>query len=93
MPKKMIERRKRGFFGYVMLGIFWISNGFMAFWLFGTLAEWGKMHPVSHAEQAGAGLGMAIGLGVIFSIWACVAFVTGIFVLITRGRKEIIEVE
>ena len=68
-------------------------NGFMAIWLFGTLAEWGNMHPVSQAEQVGAGLGMAIGLGVKFSIWACVAIVTSIFVLLTRGRKEIIEVE
>lgn len=37
-------------------------------------------------ERAGAGLGMAIGLGVIFSIWACVAFVTGLFAYMTRGQ-------
>jgi hypothetical protein len=94
MPRKLIERRKRGFFGWIMLIFFWLANGTMALWLFGTLAEWGKMaKPMTEAERAGAGLGMAMGLGVIFSIWACVAIVTGLFAYMTRGRKEIIEME
>jgi hypothetical protein len=94
VTRKMIEKRRRGFFGWIFLTIFWLSNAFMAAWLAATLSRWGTMaQPISDAQKAGAGLGMAMGLGVIFSIWAGVAAVTGLFVLMTRGRKEIIEVE
>ena len=94
IKRRMVERRRRGFFGWIFLVIFWLANGFMALWLFGAMTHWGKMAtPVTDAEKAGAGLGMAVGLGVIFSIWACVAAVTGLFAMMTRGRKEIIEFE
>ena len=94
IKRRMIEKRKRGFFGWIFLTIFWLANAFMGFWLIGTLGEWGKMaKPTSEAAKAGAGLGIAMGLGVIFSIWACIAVVTGLFAFMTRGRKEIIEVE
>jgi hypothetical protein len=95
MARKLIETRKRGFFGYVTLALFWLANGLMALWLFGAMASWGKMGvaTMSEAEKAGAGLGMAIGLGVTFSIWACVAIITGLFAYMTRGRKEILEVD
>jgi len=90
----MIERRRRGFFGWIFLLIFWAANGFMALWLFGAMGEWGKLaKPMSDAERTGAGLGIAVGLGVIFSIWACVAIVTGLLAFMTRGPKEIIELE
>jgi hypothetical protein len=74
---------------------FWIANGFVALWLFTTLGGWGKMvhQPMSHAEEVGSGLGIIVGLGVIFSIWACVAAVTGLLAFMTRGPKEIVEVE
>jgi fatty acid desaturase len=94
MGKRIIERRRRGFFGWIMLLVFWLANGFMALWLFSAMGEWGKMaKPTSEAEKAGAGLGIAVGLGVIFSIWACVAIITGLFAYMTRGPKEIIEVQ
>jgi hypothetical protein len=59
------------------------------------MGEWGKHidKPMTEAEKAGAGLGIAVGLGVIFSIWACVAVVTGLFAYMTRGRMEMIEIE
>jgi hypothetical protein len=77
-----------------MLGIFWVSNGLMALWLFSTLGVWANMEQaVTEAEKVGQGLGIAIGLGVIFSIWACIALVTGLLTYMTRGTKEIIELE
>jgi hypothetical protein len=94
VTRKMIEKRRRGFFGWIFLSLFWLSNAFMAAWLVATLSSWGSLpKAVSQAEKTGAGLGMAMGLGMIFSIWACVAAVTGLFALMTRGRKEITEIE
>ncbi len=91
--KRMIERRRRGFIGWVFLIFFWLANGFMALWLFSAMGEWGKMaQPMTDAEKTGAGLGIAMALGVIFSIWACVAIITGALAFMTRGRKEIIEI-
>jgi hypothetical protein len=92
MPKRLIERRRRGFFGWITLVLFWLANGLMALWLFATLNQWGKMAPaLTDAEKAGTGIGMALGLGMILSVWACVAVITGLFAFMTRGRKEIIE--
>ena len=95
MARKLIERRRRGFFGWIFLVIFWAANGVMALWLFSAMGEWGKLaqRTMSEAEKTGTGLGIAMGLGVIFSIWACVAAVTGLFAYMSRGPKEIIETE
>jgi hypothetical protein len=95
MGKKFIERRRRGIFGWVFLLIFWAANGFMALWLIMTFAGWGGLlqQPMTDAEKAGAGIGIAMGLGIIFWIWIFVAAITGLFVLMTRGRKEITEIE
>jgi hypothetical protein len=95
MGKKFVEHRNRGFFGWVFLTIFWVANGLMALWLAAVIIGWGGQMegPLTDAEKAGAGIGIAIGLGVIFWMWVVVAAVTGLFVLMTRGRKEIIEIE
>lgn len=94
VKRRMIERRKRGFFGWVFLVVFWLANGFMGLWLFMTIGNWSEMaKPTSSAAKAGQDIGIVMGLGIIFSIWACVAAITGVFALMTRGRKEIIEIE
>ena len=94
ITRKTIETRKRGFFGWIFLTIFWLANAFMAIWLFGTLSKWGELAaPTTNAAKAGTGLGMAAGLGIIFSIWLCVSGVTGLLAFMSRGRKEIFEVE
>ena len=90
MARKLIERRKRGIFGKLILAVFWLANGLMALWFFAVTQEWSKMAtPVSDAEKAGQGLGIAAGLGILLSIWACVAIVTGLLAFMTRGNKEI----
>jgi fatty acid desaturase len=54
MPRKLIERRQRGFFGWIFLLIFWVANGLMALWLFGATSELSKMaKPMTEAEWAG----------------------------------------
>lgn len=95
MVKKFMERRKRGVFGWIFLTIFWIANGLMAVLVAAAFMGWGEQlqQPMSDAEKAGAGIGMAIGLGVVLWLWVFVAVITGLFVIMTRGRKEITEIE
>jgi hypothetical protein len=94
MVRKLIERRKRGFFGWIMLLIFWLANGFMALWLIVTINHWSNMaHEVSTAGKAGAAIGVGMGLTFLLATWFFVAIITGLLAYMTRGRKEIIETE
>ncbi len=94
MAKKYIEKRKRGVVGYIFLGLFWAANALMVVWLFSALAGMGGMEPAtSEAEQTGRNLGMAMGVGMILFFWAALAGITGLLAYMTRGRKEITEVE
>jgi uncharacterized membrane protein len=45
----------------------------------------------SSAEQAGTAIGGAIGMSMVIGLWAFGDIVLGIFVLLTRGKKIIIE--
>jgi hypothetical protein len=87
-----IERRKRGFFGWLFLLIFFAFNVLMIAWLF---TYWSEVLPLansgSEAEKAGAAIGATMGTGVILVFWACGAIVLGLFTLLTRGRKVIVE--
>jgi hypothetical protein len=87
-----IERRKRGFFGWLFLLIFIAFNLFMLAWI-GTY--WAAIAPHmdsgSTAAQAGAAIGATMGTGLIVGIWTCGALVLGLFALLTRGRKVVIE--
>lgn len=95
MPRKIIERRRRGLVGFVTLTFFWICNGFMVLWFAFVVKDWAILSSqlVTSAEKAGSGIGIVIGLGTIFSLWALVLAVTSVLVLMTRGRKEIIETD
>ncbi len=84
------EKRKRGFFGWIFLMLFWIFNLLMIAWLFATLGAWGELDPTtSEAQEAGRGLGMVVGLGMIFGLWAIGMVVFGGLAFATRGKKVI----
>lgn len=85
------ETRKRGFFGWVFLLVFFAFNAFMAFWL---ISYWGSVSDLSvgsEAAKAGRAIGGTIGSGVIVFFWVAGAVILGIFTLLTRGKKTIIE--
>lgn len=48
MVRKLVERRRRGVFGKIMPAVFWLANGFMALWLFGTV---GFAHAASSDDE------------------------------------------
>lgn len=86
------EIRKRGIFGKVILGIFWLWNALMAYSLFSGLANVGTSGMgTTDAEKAGAALGTAIGFGMVLTLWALGAFILGLLVFFTRGQKTIVE--
>lgn len=95
VTRRMIERRRRGFFGWVFLLIFWGFNALMLFSILGGVGENAK-HVATIADpqmrkayEAGTGLGIMIWL--IF--WAAGAVVFGLLAHFTRGKRELIEVE
>jgi uncharacterized membrane protein YhiD involved in acid resistance len=86
-----IEKRQRGPVGKVIKWIFAGFNVFMLIWLFRALSAVSQLELHSAAEWAGAALGMAIGLGIIFIPWALGNVILGILVLLTRGHKVLVQ--
>lgn len=88
-----IERRKRGVIGTIFLLLFWAFNALMVFALFVGLSDSGaEMQKLtSEAERSGYAAGTAIGTMMIVMVWAAGALILGLFVLLTRGNKVVIE--
>ncbi len=85
------EKRQRGFFGWVFLLMFIAFNLLMVLWIgsyWSTLAE---RVATSDAEQVGKAIGGTIGTGMLLTLWAIGDIILGIFVLLSRGQKIIIE--
>jgi hypothetical protein len=74
--------------------MFWVFNLIILVWL---VTAWTAMSGVhfdgdnSHAAKAGMAIGGVVGTGIIMFCWAIGAFVLGLFVMFTRGRKVITE--
>jgi hypothetical protein len=93
VERKMVERRRRGLPGRIMLAIFWLANAGMA--AFCTLLAY-VIHDytgTAAAKADAASATIASGLWVAATLlgWLCVAAITGILAYATRGDKEIIE--
>jgi hypothetical protein len=84
------EIRKRGFFGWIFLLLFWAFNLFMAAWLFTYWHQLSQVGDRSSAEHTGAMIGGTIGTGVIAFFWVAGAVILGLLAILTRGRKTIV---
>jgi hypothetical protein len=74
--------------------VFWAFNLFMLAWIaiyWGILSGVHIDGPHPQAAKIGAAIGGTIGTGVIMVFWAMGAFILGMLVLFTRGRKTVIE--
>jgi hypothetical protein len=85
------ETRKRGFFGWLFLLTFLAFNCLMAAWLISYWTTIGQMIPSGDAEAAGTAIGATIGTSMLLGMWMAGAVILGLFVLLSRGRKTIIE--
>lgn len=90
-----IERRQRGLFGRIFQILFWLFNLLMLLWLATSLVGMGEVanNATSDAERTGAGLGIIVGLGVIFSTWLIGGLVFGLMMYASRGKKIIETIE
>lgn len=95
MATVQIEKRRRGIFGWIVAILFWGFNLLMAIWLWGAFSVTSSVvgEAASDAEKAGAMIGAGIGVTMILWVWVFGAFILGLMMLFTRGRKEIITVE
>jgi hypothetical protein len=92
VTRRMIERRRRGVFGWIFLLLFW---GFNALMLYAIVKGVGD-NASSYADPAmrrahDAGAALAVMIWLVF--WAAGAVVFGLLAHFTRGRRELVEVE
>ncbi|MBN9044652.1 MAG: hypothetical protein J0H18_03165 [Rhizobiales bacterium] len=85
------ETRKRGIIGWFFLLAFIAFNIFMAFGLFAGINNASKVQAASDAERAGQAIGTVLGSGFLLFIWLAGVVILGFFVLLSRGRKIIVE--
>lgn len=85
------ETRKRGFFGWVFLILFIGFNLFMLLWVVSGASAVSEVEVGSKLESDARAVGGVIGMGIILFIWACGAVVLGLFTLLSRGKKIIVE--
>jgi hypothetical protein len=87
------ETRKRGFFGKLFKWSFILFNLLMLFWLFSYWGDIGGLvqDQSSDAGKAGTAIGATLGTSVIVFFWAAGSIILGIFTLLTRGKKVIIQ--
>ncbi len=87
------EVRQRSGFGKIVKWLFIGFNILMLVWLIAGFVATGDVmdQAASDAEQAGAAIGATIGMGLILAVWAIGDIILGIFVLLTRGTKTIID--
>lgn len=95
VTRRLIEKRKRGFFGWIFLLIFWAFNALMLYAISVGVGENSKRAALitdQHMRNAfDAGTGFGVMMWLIF--WAAGAIVFGLLAFFTRGRRELIEVE
>jgi len=85
------DRESRSFFGKIIKWIFIIFNILMLLWAVGGTSDVAQMDINDEYEAAGQAIGYAIGISIIFSMWAFGSVFLGIMVFFTRGKKRYIE--
>ena len=87
------EVRKRSAMGKVVKWTFIGFNILMLAWFIGGMGAASDVvgTAASDAEQAGAAIGTTLAAGMLLTLWAIGDVILGIFVLLTRGEKTIID--
>ncbi len=86
-----VEKRQRSFAGQLFHLLFIGFNLLMLVWLVSGFINISGMPADTGAERAGRAIGAAIGFGFILMIWIIGATLLGIFAVVTRGEKVIVE--
>jgi NADH:ubiquinone oxidoreductase subunit 6 (subunit J) len=93
MMAKIIRRevRKRGFFGWVFLMLFFAFNILMLAWLVAYWTQLANITEVSEAARTGKAIGGTLASGFLLFLWGMGAVILGLLAILTRGSKRIIE--
>ena len=94
VTRRMVERRKRGIFGWFFLTIFWLFNALMAYTAYMSLSAVSEQGAklATEAEVAGLAVGATIGFGMLLFFWVAGVIIFGALAYFTRGRVEMIEI-
>ena len=95
MPTVQIERRRRGFFGWIVAILFWGWQILMALWLFAGFNSATTVYSGVHSDaaRAGATIGVGLGVGFVLVVWVLGTVILGFMMMFTRGRRELITEE
>ena len=85
------EKYQRSIFGQLVKWSFIAFNVLMLIWLVGGLGAVSNIQTQTAAERAGHVIGATLGFSIIVGIWLAGAVILGLFVLLTRGTKVIVE--
>lgn len=91
------ETRKRGFFGWIVKILFIAFNLLMLAWLIFGIGvgseeiEAGASEAYQEAYRTGETIGATIAIGVILTFWVLGDIILGLLVILTRGKKVIVE--
>ncbi|NOG69606.1 hypothetical protein [Roseicella sp. DB1501] len=85
-------RERRGRVGRAVRGTFWTFQALMLLGSLGTCAAVGPFLSRADPEVAmGAGMFGAMALGTLWVLWPLGTLVLGLLLILTRGRKRLIE--
>ena len=85
------EFRKRGFFGWVFLLLFFGFNIFMVFLTAFMIYSISEFPFGEENEKIGLAIGGAISFSLTLGFWASGAIILGILALVTRGSKTVVK--
>jgi hypothetical protein len=85
------EKRQRSAFGQLIKWAFIAFNVLMVVWLISGMNAVSQMTVDSDAARAGQAIGATIGFSMVLGIWMMGVVILGLFVLLTRGDKVIVE--
>jgi hypothetical protein len=93
MSEVYIEKRKRGFFGWLFLIVFILWNALMVLFLISMIMTTNNL--MQTTAPGGESTGTAIGVGFSFImliiVWALGSVITGLLALVTRGSKTMVK--
>ena len=95
ISRRLVEKRRRGFFGWIFLLAFWGFNILMVYTLFSGVGENAKQMATltDPSMRKGYEVGTGIGVMLILMSWAAGSVVLGLLAYFSRGRRELIEIE
>ena len=88
----VVEKRKRGVFGWIVAVAFWGWQALMLVWLIAALGATGDQYAAATSEAArtGTAIGATIGFTFLLMVWAFGSVILGMLMFVTRGKKILI---